>query len=105
MKNFFVREKSLFKNKSYCIQLYFSKIYTGNPITLAFKLVEYKDYWYYIQLGLFGDIFNLTTYWSRKSDHAGWTFDLTILGLSLHLNIYDIRHWDYDKDSWEVYPE
>lgn len=103
MKNFFVREKKFSKYKSYCIQIYFSKIFLGNIISLDFKLQEYERFWYYIQIGFLGDVFNINTFWDKKSDHAGWTFDLKILGFSIHLNIYDTRHWDYDNDCWEVY--
>lgn len=104
MKNIFVREKKFSKNKSYCVQFYFSKIYIGKIITFDFDLFDFPgDFWYHIQLGLFGDIFNFNTNWNRKSDHAGWDFDLTIFGLCLHLNIHDIRHWDYDNECWETY--
>lgn len=41
-------------------------------------------------------IFKLT----RKCDHAGLDFRVEILGFWLSLNIYDGRHWNYDKDRF-----
>lgn len=40
-----------------------------------------------------------------KQSHAGPYFDLTILGLTLIVNYYDRRHWDYDLNRWEVFDE
>lgn len=34
-------------------------------------------------------------------DHAGLFVDFTILGLSVILNLYDTRHWDYENNCWE----
>lgn len=44
--------------------------------------------------------FSLGTNW-RGSDHAGPHLDLTLFGFFLHMNLYDIRHWDYENDCWE----
>ena len=31
-------------------------------------------------------------------------WDRTVFGFGFVLNLYDIRHWNYDTDSWEQYP-
>lgn len=39
------------------------------------------------------------------SDHAGFGFSLTILGFMVDAKIYDGRHWDHEKNTWEAYDE
>ena len=48
-------------------------------------------------------IFNirLDTNWIG-SDHAGISFEIEILGVMLHINLYDHRHWDYENNTWET---
>jgi len=46
------------------------------------------------------DYFDFSIRWSRKGDHAGFKFDLTLLGIFIEFNIYDDRHWDYDRDRY-----
>ena len=36
-------------------------------------------------------------------DHAGPKIELTVLGLNFLLQIYDVRHWDYEKRRWQIY--
>ena len=33
--------------------------------------------------------------WSRKCDHAGLRFYIELFGFYFHIEIYDVRHWDY----------
>ena len=39
------------------------------------------------------------------SDHAGPRIELAVLGYSVSFKIYDTRHWNYDKNDWEIYSE
>ena len=40
----------------------------------------------------------------RKCDHAGFYFSIIFRRTMIfEFNIYDIRHWNDDKDCWEVY--
>jgi len=103
MKNLFLIEKALTTHKSYCIQIYWSKPYIGSLIDSDFKILRMEDYFFNIKLSILGDIFNFHTRWTRKIDHAGFMFDLTILGFSIHKEIYDVRHWDFEKDNWVEY--
>ena len=36
-------------------------------------------------------------------DHAGLVLDLEVPGYDLVVNLYDIRHWDYETKTWEKY--
>lgn len=99
MKNFILKEEKITSNKSYCLQVLFSKIsYFG--LKGSFKLFT-DDYYFKFGLSIFGDIFTLVTYWNRRMDHAGFTFELTVLGASLYFKIYDNRHWDYEENNWK----
>jgi hypothetical protein len=33
-------------------------------------------------------------------DHAGPEISIALFGFTIRLVIYDIRHWDYDKNTW-----
>lgn len=52
------------------------------------------------------DIFKIISFnfeITRKCDHAGIRLEVYLLGMMFHHRIYDIRHWDYDNDTWVVY--
>jgi hypothetical protein len=34
-------------------------------------------------------------------DHAKICLEISILGLTMIFEIYDIRHWDYENNNWE----
>jgi hypothetical protein len=39
-----------------------------------------------------------------KTDHTGISFSLSMFKLfMIHFNIYDCRHWDFEKNCWKVY--
>ena len=45
------------------------------------------------------DLFRFTVIFNRKTDHAGFDFTFEFLELLfVSINIYDHRHWDYDKN-------
>ena len=37
-----------------------------------------------------------------RQDHAGLSISLDLLGHSVHFEFYDNRHWDNDRDYWEI---
>lgn len=41
--------------------------------------------------------------WTRKRDHAGIDIQFSLLGVCMHFNFYDCRHWDYEKNCWVDY--
>ena len=38
-------------------------------------------------------------------DHAGLRLSFGLLGYEFDVNVYDTRHWDYEKKCWESYDE
>jgi hypothetical protein len=44
-------------------------------------------------------------YIKQKQDHAGFSFELGLIGYSIHFQFYDNRHWDYTNERWETYDE
>jgi|688.fasta_scaffold1243237_2 hypothetical protein len=40
---------------------------------------------------------------STKQDHAGANLKLGLFGYEIDFILYDNRHWNYDKNSWENY--
>jgi hypothetical protein len=45
-------------------------------------------------------IFDIYFDWSIKQSHAGIYFSVSVLWLDFSIELYDIRHWDYDADRW-----
>lgn len=39
---------------------------------------------------------------STRCDHAGLHLMLGLLGYEAELHYYDTRHWDYEKNRWNV---
>lgn len=48
------------------------------------------------------NLFNLQICKTKKTDHAGFWFELSIFGLNFTYRKYDTRHWDWENDTWEV---
>ena len=47
------------------------------------------------------DFFEFKLQWTRKCDHAGPEFTLSIIKLFwLNIKIYDHRHWNDDENRW-----
>lgn len=45
--------------------------------------------------------FMIDTMW-RGRDHAGPELEITLLGKTMTIKIYDTRHWDYNNNKWET---
>lgn len=75
-KNLFCKADQLYKNKFWEFEVYRSQI-------------------------LFEFGFNITT----RCDHAGIDLTLGLFGHTIHLNIYDNRHWNYDEGRYMIYTE
>jgi hypothetical protein len=75
--DYFYFDKRITKNKSFEAQIYRSGSYN------FFKL-------------------SLDTAW-RGDDHAGPSLEIELGKYYINLKIYDHRHWDYEKGTWEVY--
>ena len=42
---------------------------------------------------------------TAREDHAGLTLGLGLLSYTLRAQVYDTRHWNYEKKAWEIYEE
>jgi hypothetical protein len=42
---------------------------------------------------------------TSKTDHAGSTLTIGLLGYNISAILYDSRHWNHSSDSWEIYGE
>ena len=51
------------------------------------------------------DILNIHLQWTVHQDHAGPSVELFLLGYGMSFMIYDTRHWNYDRNTWEVYEQ
>jgi hypothetical protein len=40
---------------------------------------------------------------TTRQDHAGFGVELDLLGWGIEFKVYDNRHWDDEKECWEVY--
>ncbi len=49
--------------------------------------------------------FAISLYWNTRQDHAGLVFSVEVLGRELEFNLYDNRHWNYDKQTWEKHQD
>lgn len=48
-----------------------------------------------MQVAYFGtDFFDINCSWRRRQDHAGMSFEITLLGVLFALCLYDYRHWN-----------
>lgn len=48
--------------------------------------------------------FGLDLRW-RGSNHAGPGLEINLLGYTARVKFYDSRHWDDEKNDWEVYDD
>ena len=42
---------------------------------------------------------------AHHTDHAGVKFEIGLFTFSFVIQLYDIRHWNYDTKAWETYDE
>lgn len=94
-------EKRVSLNKWYCFETFWEIPSYFAFLKGSFKLLS-DDYYFKFGFCFLGDyFFNFSTYWNRKMDHAGFTFEFTLFGLSVYNKIYDERHWDFENDDWK----
>lgn len=59
------------------------------------KILEIEAYY-----SSFSHLIDLHLSYSTKCDHAGVSFFITLLGLTLSIEFYDTRHWNCDNNIW-----
>lgn len=101
MKNLIVIEKSISENKSFCFQTALFRPWFGGGLFVDLELLT-DECLFKFAFCLFG-LIDFTLEWTRRCDHAGFRFNFTLIGLLFTFYIYDNRHWDDEKNAWEVY--
>ena len=88
-------------NKAKELQL---NLYLWFKPTIDFKidLSQYDTNIFKFDLDLFG-VLKLWVSKNKKTDHAGFRFNLNLLGLDFDYSYYDTRNWNYYNNSWEIY--
>ena len=71
-------------------------------VNFEIDLNKFDSNVYNFVIGLF-NLFYFQICKTEKTDHAGFWFNISILGLDFTYRKYDTRHWNYDNDTWEVY--
>src|ERR1017187_1811394 len=104
LTNFLVIEKPISKLKNYCLQIAWHRPYLLYIIFDAeLSLLSYDNNIFSAGFVLFSDFFHIRINWNRKTDHAGFRLDITLLGFMFEFTIYDTRHWDEENDCWQKY--
>ena len=62
-----------------------------------YEIEVLRENWYRI-----GIVFDLDF---RRQAHAGLYMSVHLWNYSASVAIQDVRHWDYENDRWEEYPE
>ena len=82
-----------FNEKGYNM-LYVKKISTNLCLEIVSMLSNSWNSYFTLDISL-----------NKNQCHAGFHFLLCILKWQFEFNIFDIRHWDYKNNCWEVYIE
>ncbi len=77
-KDYYIKEKKITKNKAFTIEI--------SKFTHAFYL--------------FGIDFTISF---PGVSHAGIRLDLMFLKYGIYLELFDVRHWNYEDWKWEEY--
>ena len=92
--------KRFFKHKSAEVEAYSGLIGLSNKISILLGRREI-----YFDLSIFYALLHFEFRIAWKTDHAGVSLWLGLLGFDVGLHFHDIRHWDYENNRWEVYEE
>jgi hypothetical protein len=80
-----------------CLLNYLNSIYNKSIKLTQNKTLE-------IQLTFSNNLITgINIYKNIHSDHTPFSFEMSILGLTLIIIIYDHRHWDYENNKYEEY--
>jgi hypothetical protein len=75
----------------------FDNIWCGHGKT------PFKHKFWEIQVMKSDDIVAIDLRISTRTDHAGLDLWIGFLGYAINLNFYDHRHWNAEKNQWEIY--
>lgn len=103
MKKIFTYYKKLSKFKNFEFEFYKYRLSLFNYGMIIFKLFSDDSILLYAKLNIFGNLLDLDLMINKKTDHAGFKFNLTIFGFNISFIIYDTRHWDNINNKWCLY--
>lgn len=72
-------------------------------VKVWFGTTPIKNKCWEIQIIKHSNLFRLEFEYTVKQDHAGINLELALAGYEIHFSIYDTRHWDYEKNDWQIY--
>lgn len=49
-----------------------------------------------------GSLVDIDVQLTTQEDHAGFEITLGVFGYGVHFRIYDIRHWNHERNIWQV---
>ncbi len=47
------------------------------------------------------DIIDIHFAVTHRQSHAGFEFEMGLVGYNIHFMFYDVRHWDIENNRWE----
>jgi hypothetical protein len=71
-------------------------LWTKHRLLYTNKVVEFNGY-------KTNSLITVDINLSLQTDHAGLRLMLGLFGYEVEVHFYDTRHWDSEKDTWEVY--
>lgn len=103
MKTLYYWSQKPKENKAKELQIYTSLYLTPKlEFILNLSQSEYDTNIFNFNINIFG-LFGFNIDKNKKTDHAGLSIELNLFGLVSYYNHYDIRHWNDENDTWEVY--
>jgi hypothetical protein len=65
----------------------------------------YKNKAWEIEIYRSDTVVEFETRLTVRQDHAGLIIELGLFSYTIRAQVYDTRHWDYEKKAWQVYEE
>jgi len=79
-------------------------LYLTPEIDFKIDLSQYDKNVFNFIINLFG-LFYFQICKTKETDHAGLWIEFDIFGIEFNYRKYDTKHWDYDKETWEIYED
>ena len=92
--------KRLSKHKSFEIEAYSGLVGFANKLLIFIRNREVL-----FDITILYALFHFEFKIEWKTDHAGISLWLGLLGFDVGLHFHDTRHWDCENNRWEVYEE
>lgn len=92
----YIWHKRLFRHKCIEVEVYSGLIGFSNKVHMLICTREIS-----FDLSILNAFFHLELNIRWKTDHAGISLWLGLLGFDIGLHFYDTRHWDFENNKWE----